>query len=134
MFSCHGLGADPLAGRPREGTLPGMDALIRPDEVTKRYDCDAAPAVHGVSMQIAPDEPVAVMGPSGRGKSTLPNLIAGLDRPASGTVIVAGQRIDRLSQTGVARFRRQPLGMIFQFFNPLEDRVAGGMTGMTRTG
>ena len=47
---------------------------------------------------------------------------------------MVGQRIDRLSQTEEARFRRQPVGMIFQLFNLLEDRVAGEMTGMTRTG
>jgi putative ABC transport system ATP-binding protein len=98
-----------------------MDALIRLDEVTKRYDSTAAPAVDGVSMQIAPGEAVAVMGPSGSGKSTLLNMIAGLDRPTSGTVTVAGQRIDALSETGVARFRRQKVGMIFQFFNLLDD-------------
>ena len=82
-----------------------MDALIRLEEVPKRHDSDAAPAVDGVSMQIAPGEAVAVMGPSGSGKSTLLNLIAGQDRPTSGTVTVAGERIDRLSETGVARFR-----------------------------
>jgi putative ABC transport system ATP-binding protein len=98
-----------------------MDALIQLDEVTKRYDSDAGPAVDGVSMQIAPGEAVAVMGPSGSGKSTLLNMIAGLDRPTSGTVTVAGQRIDRLNETGVARFRRQKVGMIFQFFNLLDD-------------
>ena len=98
-----------------------MDALIRLDEVTKRYDGDAAPAVDGVSMQIAPGEAVAVMGPSGSGKSTLLNMIAGLDRPTSGTVTVAGQRIDKLNETGVARFRRRRVGMIFQFFNLLDD-------------
>jgi putative ABC transport system ATP-binding protein len=98
-----------------------MDALIRLGEVTKRYDSDAAPAVDGVSMQIAAGESVAVMGPSGSGKSTLLNLVAGLDRPTSGTVTVAGQRIDRLSEAGAARFRRQQVGIIFQFFNLLDD-------------
>jgi putative ABC transport system ATP-binding protein len=98
-----------------------MDALIRLDDVTKRYDGDAAPAVDGVRMQIAPGEAVAVMGPSGSGKSTLLNMIAGLDRPTSGTVTVAGERIDRLSETGLARFRRRQVGMIFQFFNLLDD-------------
>ncbi len=98
-----------------------MDTLIRIDDVTKRYENDGQPAVDGVSMQVAQGEAVAVMGPSGSGKSTLLNLIAGLDRPTSGMVTVAGQRIDTLSETGVARFRRRQIGMIFQFFNLLDD-------------
>jgi putative ABC transport system ATP-binding protein len=121
-----------------------MDALIRLDQVTKRYDSGAAPAVDGVSIQIAPGEAVAVMGPSGSGKSTLLNLIAGLDRPTSGTVTVAGERVDGLSETGVARFRRQHIGMIFQFFNLLDDltvldnvllpaQLAGMARGKART-
>jgi putative ABC transport system ATP-binding protein len=98
-----------------------MDALIEVSDVTKRYDNDGQPAVDGVTLQVAPGEAVAVMGPSGSGKSTLLNLIAGLDRPTAGTVTVAGQRIDRLSETALARFRRQQVGMIFQFFNLLDD-------------
>ncbi len=98
-----------------------MDALIQLSDVTKRYDAGGHPAVDRVSLTVAPGEAVAVMGPSGSGKSTLLNLIAGLDRPTSGTVTVAGQRIDTLSETGVARFRRQRIGMIFQFFNLLDD-------------
>jgi putative ABC transport system ATP-binding protein len=77
--------------------------------------------VDGITLEIAPGEAVAVMGPSGSGKSTLLNLIAGLDRPTNGTITVAGQRIDRLSETGVARCRRRQIGMIFQFFNLLDD-------------
>ena len=98
-----------------------MDALVHISQVTKRYDNDGKPAVDGVSLEIAPGEAVAVMGPSGSGKSTLLNLIAGLDRPTSGTVTVAGERVDRLSETGLARFRRRRIGMIFQFFNLLDD-------------
>jgi putative ABC transport system ATP-binding protein len=98
-----------------------MDALVRISQVTKRYDSDGQPAVDGVSLDLAPGEAVAVMGPSGSGKSTLLNLIAGLDRPTSGTVTVAGERVDRLSETGLARFRRRRIGMIFQFFNLLDD-------------
>src|SRR5215467_992257 len=98
-----------------------MDALIRLDDVTKRYDNGGRPALDGVRLEIAAGEAVAVMGPSGSGKSTLLNLVAGLDRPTRGTVTVAGQRIDDLGETGVARFRRQQIGMIFQFFNLLDD-------------
>ena len=98
-----------------------MDALVRISQVTKHYDNDGQPAVDDVSLELAPGEAVAVMGPSGSGKSTLLNLIAGLDRPTSGTVTVAGERIDKLSETGLARFRRRRIGMIFQFFNLLDD-------------
>jgi putative ABC transport system ATP-binding protein len=98
-----------------------MDALVRISQVTKRYDKDGQPAVDSVSLEIAPGEAVAVMGPSGSGKSTLLNLIAGLDRPTSGTVTVAGERVDKLSETGLAKFRRRRIGMIFQFFNLLDD-------------
>jgi putative ABC transport system ATP-binding protein len=97
-----------------------MDELIELSDVTKRYD-GGQPAVDSVSMNVGRGEAVAIMGPSGSGKSTLLNLIAGLDRPTSGTITVAGQRIDKLSETGVARFRREQIGMIFQFFNLLDD-------------
>jgi putative ABC transport system ATP-binding protein len=98
-----------------------MDALVRIEQVTKRYDGDASPALDGVSLEIGPGEAVAIMGPSGSGKSTLLNLIAGLDRPTGGAVIVAGTRVDRLGETGAAHFRRKRIGMIFQFFNLLDD-------------
>jgi putative ABC transport system ATP-binding protein len=100
---------------------PPADPLIQLSDVTKRYEDDGQPALQDVRLDIAAGEAVAVMGPSGSGKSTLLNLIAGLDRPSSGTVTVAGQRIDRLSETGLARFRRQQIGMVFQFFNLLDD-------------
>jgi putative ABC transport system ATP-binding protein len=98
-----------------------MNAIIGLTDVTKRYSGDGAPAVDAVSLQITAGEAVAVMGPSGSGKSTLLNLIAGLDRPTAGTVTVAGQRVDRMSEAGLARFRRAGVGMIFQFFNLLDD-------------
>src|SRR6202047_5445997 len=98
-----------------------MDTLVQLTDVTKRYDHDGTPAVAHVSLGVAPGEAVAVMGPSGSGKSTLLNLVAGLDRPSAGTVTVAGERIDTLSETGLARFRGRRIGMIFQFFNLLDD-------------
>jgi putative ABC transport system ATP-binding protein len=106
--------------RERASAALGM-ALIRLGEVTKRYESAGHPAVDDVSLEVAAGEAVAVMGPSGSGKSTLLNLIAGLDKPSSGTVMVAGERVDRMGETGVARFRRKEVGMIFQFFNLLED-------------
>jgi putative ABC transport system ATP-binding protein len=98
-----------------------MNTLIELAQATKKYPGDSQPAVDQVSLRITAGEAVAVMGPSGSGKSTLLNLIAGLDRPTAGTVTVAGQRVDRMSEGVLARFRRAQVGMIFQFFNLLDD-------------
>jgi putative ABC transport system ATP-binding protein len=98
-----------------------MDALIRLGEVRKRYPGGAVPALDQVSLEVAAGEAVAVMGPSGSGKSTLLNLIGGLDKPTSGTVTVAGRPVEALSETRLARYRRTQVGMVFQFFNLLDD-------------
>jgi putative ABC transport system ATP-binding protein len=98
-----------------------MDALVQLEYVTKRYDNRTAPAVADVNLAIGAGEAVAIMGPSGSGKSTLLNLVAGMDRPTSGTVRVGDQQVDTLSEAAVARFRRRHVGMIFQFFNLLDD-------------
>jgi len=97
-----------------------VDPLVSVSQVTKRYPGGQA-ALAELNLDVRRGEAVAVMGPSGSGKSTLLNLIAGLDKPTSGTVTVAGQRVDALSETGAARFRRRQVGMIFQFFNLLND-------------
>ncbi|MFD5465688.1 ABC transporter ATP-binding protein [Kitasatospora sp. NPDC127059] len=83
-----------------------------------------ARALDGVDLRIRAGEAVAVMGPSGCGKSTLLNMVAGLDRPTSGTVRVQGQDLGGLNENGLALFRRRHIGMIFQFFNLIDDLPA----------
>jgi putative ABC transport system ATP-binding protein len=96
-----------------------ISALLRPSASRSRDD--GPPALDDTTLSIAPGEAVAVLGPSGSGKSTLLNLIAGLDRPSDGTVTVDGVRVDKLNEAGSARYRRDKIGMVFQFFNLLDD-------------
>ncbi|GAB2579188.1 ABC transporter ATP-binding protein [Streptomyces capparidis] len=98
-----------------------MTQVIELEGVTKRYGGAAAPALGPLTLTVPQGEALAVTGPSGSGKSTLLNLVAGLDKPAEGAVTVAGERIDRLSEHALARFRRERIGMVFQFFNLLDD-------------
>jgi putative ABC transport system ATP-binding protein len=108
--------------------------VVQLDQVHKEFG--GTTALGGVSVRIRAGEAVAVMGPSGCGKSTLLNIIAGLDRPTAGTVTVQGDDLGRLNETGLALFRRRHIGMIFQFFNLLDDlpaldnvALAGHLTG-----
>ncbi|MFR0359349.1 ABC transporter ATP-binding protein [Streptomyces sediminimaris] len=94
--------------------------VIAVREVTRRYG-EGPPALTDVSLTVHAGEAVAVLGPSGSGKSTLLNLIAGLDRPSTGSVTVDGLRVDELGETRSAQYRRTRIGMVFQFFNLLDD-------------
>jgi len=96
-----------------------MSELIKVQDVHKTYATGGQPfvALRGVSLSIQPGEFVAIMGPSGSGKSTLLHLLGGLDRPASGEVVVAGQSLHTMSETQLALFRRRHVGFVFQFFN-----------------
>ena len=96
-----------------------MTHVLEARSLAKTYDTGGAKvfALRGVDLAIERGEFVAIMGPSGCGKSTLLNLLAGLDRPTSGEVWLDGERIDRLSETELARLRRRKIGFVFQFFN-----------------
>ncbi|MGV9566150.1 ABC transporter ATP-binding protein [Streptomyces sp. NPDC003480] len=96
----------------------GQD-IVRVSGLRKEYGDTVA--LNGVSLRIGAGEAVAVMGPSGCGKSTLLNMIAGLDRPSAGRVHVHGEDLGAMNETGLALFRRRRIGMIFQFFNLIDD-------------
>ena len=93
--------------------------VVAGHDLTKRYgEGDAAvDALRGVSLEIQPGSFTAIMGPSGSGKSTLMHLLAGLDRPTSGTVTIAGTEIGKLDDTDLTRLRRDKIGFVFQAFN-----------------
>ena len=95
--------------------------LIRVDHLTKDYVLgdNVVHALAGVSLAIAAGEFVAVMGPSGSGKSTFMNMIGCLDRPSSGTYLLAGEDVAGKSADELARVRNQRIGFVFQQFNLL---------------
>ena len=89
--------------------------------LTRRYGEGetAVDALRGVDLTVRSGELVAVMGPSGSGKSTLMHILAGLDKPTSGTVSIAGTEIAELNDTKLTHLRRDHIGFVFQFFNLL---------------
>ena len=96
-------------------------AVVVANELARRYGegDTAVDALRGVSLEIEQGKLTAVMGPSGSGKSTLMHIMAGLDKPTSGTVSIAGREITSMSDNELTMLRREHIGFVFQFYNLL---------------
>jgi putative ABC transport system ATP-binding protein len=99
----------------------GAATVVSARDISRRYgeDATAVDALRGVSLEVRKGELVAVMGPSGSGKSTLMHILAGLDKPTSGTVEIAGIELTALDDEELTQLRRDHIGFVFQFFNLL---------------
>ncbi|MFE2553446.1 ABC transporter ATP-binding protein [Streptomyces sp. NPDC059355] len=97
----------------------GAVPIVRAQGLAKTHHGEGLPvhAVRGVALSVQPGEFVAVTGPSGAGKSTLLHLIGGLQRPDSGKLWLAGERVDEYREARWAALRRRSIGVVFQFFN-----------------
>ncbi len=95
------------------------ECVLKAEHLTKTVDSPSGPLtiVHEASLEIASGETVAVTGPSGAGKSTLLALLAGLDLPTSGRVLLAGHDLTALDEDGRARVRARHVGFVFQAFH-----------------
>ena len=100
---------------------PSTGLVLSASDLTRRYGegDTAVDALRGVSLDIPKGQLTAVMGPSGSGKSTLMHILAGLDKPTTGEVTIAGTEISKLSDSDLTKLRRRNIGFIFQFFNLL---------------
>lgn len=97
----------------------GGEPLVQVRDLYKEFHRDAItiPVLKGINVDLQAGEYLALMGPSGSGKSTLLNLIAGLDRPTSGTISVIGHRLAQMSEGELAQWRSRHIGFIFQLYN-----------------
>ncbi|MFM7038934.1 MAG: ABC transporter ATP-binding protein [Planctomycetaceae bacterium] len=95
------------------------ESIVQVINVSREFRRDqiTIPVLAGMNLSVDPGGYLALMGPSGSGKTTLLNLIAGLDRPTSGSVIVCGQDLGRSSETELAKWRSRHVGFIFQMYN-----------------
>jgi len=100
---------------------PYTGPILSATDLTRRYGEGetAVDALRGVSLDVPKGQLTAVMGPSGSGKSTLMHILAGLDKPTSGEVAIAGTNITKLNDTELTKLRRRHIGFVFQFFNLL---------------
>jgi putative ABC transport system ATP-binding protein len=99
--------------------------MYRLSGVTKEYSHGTVLALRGVDLEVPDGGWLAVRGPTGHGKSTLLQLMGGLDRPTSGTVELDGRDLGRLSETAVTRVRARLIGFVFQAFNLIPTLTAG---------
>ena len=90
---------------------------IRGVSKSYRRDSNKVPVLNNITLDVPEGEFVGLMGPSGSGKTTLLNLIAGIDRPDSGSVSVAGTDVAQLSESQLAKWRATHIGFVFQFYN-----------------
>ena len=106
---------------------PSAGTLVRATDVSRHYRLGPAiiRAVDGMNLDIARGEFAALLGASGSGKSTLLHLLAGLDRPTSGTIEVDGRDLGKLTATELAQYRRRTVGMVFQSFNLVPSMTLG---------
>jgi len=95
--------------------------VVEAHELTRRYGegDTAVDALRGIDLEVSRGKLTAVMGPSGSGKSTLMHILAALDKPTSGYVVLAGNRLGQLNDTEITKIRREHIGFVFQFFNLL---------------
>ena len=89
-------------------------------------------ALKNVNFSVEEGEYVAIMGESGSGKTTLLNLLAALDKPTGGTVILDGRDLGKIKESDVATFRRDNLGFVFQCWTPLPFRTTSCCRGCSR--
>ena len=96
-----------------------MSAMVSLQNVIKTYTRgkQTVEVLHNLNLTVEHGDFVALMGPSGSGKTTVLNLIGGIDHPTRGEIVVAGERIDRLRGSALARWRSNNVGFVFQFYN-----------------
>ena len=115
-----------MTALPMESTAPATATAVSARALTRRYGAgeSAVDALRGVSLEVPAGQFTAVMGPSGSGKSTLMHLLAGLDRPTSGSVRIGGEEISDMADRRLTKLRRKHIGFVFQSFNLLPTLTA----------